>query len=108
LEVLLLLLAPSAPHMTEELWRLTGHSGSVHRQTWPTWDETLARDETVQVPVQVNGKLRGVVEVPSEAGLEEVQQAALAQARIQQHLEGQKIDKLIFVSGKVLNIVTES
>jgi leucyl-tRNA synthetase len=58
--------------------------------------------------VQVNGKLRGVVEVSSEASREDVQQAALSQARIQQHLEGQKIDKLIFVSGKVLNIVTKS
>lgn len=107
LDVLLLLLAPSAPHMAEELWRLTGHTGSVHRQTWPVWNEELARDEIIQIPVQVNGKLRGIVEVSSEAGPEEVQQAALSQSRIQQHLEGQKIDKLIFVSGKVLNIVTK-
>jgi leucyl-tRNA synthetase len=108
LDILLLLLAPSAPHMADELWHITGHAGSVHQQTWPVWDEALARDEIIQVPVQVNGKLRGVVEVSSEAGPEEVQQAALSQARIQQHLAGQKIDKLIFVSGKVLNIVTKS
>ena len=108
LDILLLLLAPSAPHMADELWHITGHAGSVHQQTWPVWDEALARDEIIQVPVQVNGKLRGVVEVSSEAGPEEVQQAALSQARIQQHVAGQKIDKLIFVSGKVLNIVTKS
>jgi leucyl-tRNA synthetase len=107
LEVLLLLLAPAAPHMTEELWHITGHPGSVHLQTWPAWDEALARDEIIQLPVQVNGKLRGIVEVSIEAGSDEVQQAALSQARIQQYLDGQKIDKLIFVSGKVLNIVTK-
>jgi leucyl-tRNA synthetase len=89
------------------LWHITGHAGSVHRQTWPVWNEAMARDEIIRVPVQVNGKLRGVVEVSSEAGLEEVQQAALSQARIQLHLDGRKIDKLIFVSGKVLNIVTK-
>jgi leucyl-tRNA synthetase len=107
LDSLLLLLAPSAPHMADELWHITGHAGSVHRQTWPVWNEAMARDEIIRVPVQVNGKLRGVVEVSSEAGLEEVQQAALSQARIQLHLDGRKIDKLIFVSGKVLNIVTK-
>jgi leucyl-tRNA synthetase len=107
LEVLLLLLAPAAPHMADELWHITGHPGSVHSQTWPVWDEALVRAETIQLPVQVNGKLRGVVEVSSQAGLEEVQQAALSQERIQQHLDGQKIVKLIFVSSKVLNIVTK-
>jgi leucyl-tRNA synthetase len=107
LDILLLLLAPAAPHMAEELWHITGHAGSVHRQTWPVWDENLVRDEIVQLPVQVNGKLRGVVEVSTEASSEEVQQAALSQARIQQYLDGHKIDKLIFVAGKVLNIVTK-
>jgi leucyl-tRNA synthetase len=107
LDILMLLLAPAAPHMTDELWHITGHAESVHCQTWPVWDEVLARDEIIQVPVQVNGKLRGVVEVSSDAGPEEVQQAALSQARIQQHLYGQKIGKLIYVSGKVLNIVTK-
>ncbi len=106
LDTLLLMLAPAAPHMAEELWRLTGHMSSIHRQSWPAWEEVPGGAESVQIPVQVDGKLRGVVEVPSEAGLEEVREAALSSARIQAHLDGKQIEKLVFVSGKVLNIVT--
>ena len=67
LETLLVLLAPAAPHIAEELWQLTGHTGSVHQQTWPAWDAELARDEMVQIPIQVNGKLREVIEVASDS-----------------------------------------
>jgi leucyl-tRNA synthetase len=105
LETLLLLLAPAAPHIVEELWQLTGHPGSVHQQAWPTWDEALARDEMIQVPVQVNGRLREVIEVASDASPAEVQQAALTQPRVRQHLEGRSVKKVVYVPGKVLNIV---
>jgi leucyl-tRNA synthetase len=108
LEVLLVLLAPAAPHIAEELWQLTGHAGSVHQQPWPAWDPELARQESLHIPVQINGKLRELIEVPAEATPEEVQQAALAQPRLQQHLAGHAVQKIIYVPGKVLNLVVEA
>jgi leucyl-tRNA synthetase len=108
LETLLLLLAPAAPHIAEELWHLTGHDGSVHQQSWPIWNADLAREVLLQVPVQINGRLREVIDVPSDASPEEVEQAALAQPRVQQHLAGLRIVRSIYVSGKVLNMVVES
>jgi leucyl-tRNA synthetase len=106
LEVIMLLLAPAAPHLAEELWQQTGHPGSVHQQTWPTWIEELARDEMVQVPVEVNGRLRATVDAANDAAQDEIQETALSLPRIQQHLAGKRIKKLIYVPGKVLNIVT--
>jgi len=105
---LLLLLAPAAPHIAEELWHLTGHDGSVHQQSWPVWNADLAREVLLQVPVQINGRLREVIDVPSDASPEEVEQAALAQPRVQQHLAGHRVVRSIYVSGKVLNMVVES
>jgi leucyl-tRNA synthetase len=108
LETLLLLLAPAAPHIAEELWHLTGHDGSVHQQSWPIWNADLAREVLLQIPVQINGRLREVIDVPSDASPEEVEQAALAQPRVQQHLAGHRVVRSIYVSGKVLNMVVES
>jgi leucyl-tRNA synthetase len=106
LETLLVLLAPAAPHISEELWQLTGHLGSVHQQSWPRWEAALARAETVQIPVQVDGKVRAVVEVPADAGEPEIKQQALSQAKVRQHLDGREVVKAIYVPGKVFNVVT--
>jgi leucyl-tRNA synthetase len=106
LETLLVLLAPAAPHFAEELWHLTGHSGSVHSQAWPAWDEDLARDEMMQIPVQVDGKLREVIEVACDAPQDEVREAALAQAKVKQHIAGRTLAKVIYVPGKVVSVVT--
>ena len=107
LETLLLLSAPAAPHIAEELWQLTGHTGSVHQQAWPAWDPQLAHDEMIQIPVQVNGKLREVIEVPAGITPDDLQQAALELPRVQQHLEGRQVAKTIYVPGKVLNLLTK-
>ncbi len=107
LEILLRLLAPVAPHIADELWSLTGHRGSVHEQAWPAWDPDLAREETVQVAVQVNGRLREVIETPAGSSQEEVEQAALSLARVQQHLKGLEIAQTFYVPGRILNIVTK-
>lgn len=107
LETLMVLLAPAAPHIADELWQLTGHTGSVHQQAWPAWDGELARDELIEVPIQVDGRLRDVVEVTRQASQEEVYQQALAQPKIQQHLAGRKVAKVFYVPAKVLNIVAE-
>ncbi len=106
LETLLLLLAPAVPHFAEELWQLTGHTGSVHRQPWPAWDPELARDEMVQIAIQVNGKVRDVIDISIEAKQEDVQTLALASPRVCQHLEDETIEKIFYVQGRILNIVT--
>jgi leucyl-tRNA synthetase len=106
LDVFLILLAPAAPHITEELWNLCGHTGSVHRQEWPAWDADLARDEIVQIPVQVDGRLRAVIEVANDAVEEDVRQLALADKKVQQHRADSEIAKFIYIPGKIINIVT--
>jgi leucyl-tRNA synthetase len=105
LETFLLLLAPAAPHITEELWQLTGHTGSIHCQTWPTWDAELAQDELLQIAVQVNGKLRLVLRISAEAEEAEVQHAAMAEESVQRYLQGKEIRKVIFIPGRTINFV---
>ena len=75
LETLLVLLAPAVPHITEELWQLTGHSGSVHQQSWPAFDPDLASEDLTQVPVTVDGKVREVLSIPVDASEAEAQRA---------------------------------
>jgi leucyl-tRNA synthetase len=108
LEVILLLLAPVAPHISEELWQLTGHSGSVHQQAWPAWDVELAREQVAKLAVQVNGKLREVVEVALDARQAEVEEKIYALPKLQQYLNGKQVVKVIYVPGKILNIVVSS
>jgi leucyl-tRNA synthetase len=104
-ESLVLLLAPFAPHLAEELWRRLGHAESLARAPWPTWDPRLCIEDTVTLAVQVNGKLRGTLELargtPKEAALD----AARADERVRRHLEGQAIRKVIHVPDKLLNLV---
>jgi leucyl-tRNA synthetase len=106
LETMLVLMAPAAPHITEELWHMSGHSGSVHQQPWPTWDVDLGRDENDEVAVQVDGKVRMVIAIPVNAAQEEVEQQAMASSRIKPFLAGREVVKVIYVPGRVLNIVT--
>jgi leucyl-tRNA synthetase len=106
LETLMVLLAPVTPHLTEELWQLTGHTGSIHRQPWPAWDAELAREETVALPVQVDGKVRQVIELPQEADKEEVEAKAFADPKVAQHLQERVVIRSIYIPGKILNLVT--
>ena len=106
LETLLVLLAPVAPHIAEELWQLTGHVVSVHLQPWPEWDEDLARDETHQIAVQVNGKLRATIELPVDASQAEAEQLAWVQPKVEQNLVDKEVVKVFYVPGRILNIVT--
>jgi leucyl-tRNA synthetase len=105
LEALLLMLAPVAPYISEELWQLTGHTGSIHLQNWPSWDPDLAKEEVTQVAVQVNGKLREVVEAGQDAAQAEVEEQVFSLPKIQQYLKGKHVVKVIYVPGKILNIV---
>jgi leucyl-tRNA synthetase len=107
LEILLLLLAPIAPFITEELWKVTGHQGSIHLQDWPSWDQNLALNQWIQIPIQINGKKRTVIEVDASTGQSDVEAAALESPDVMRQLEGQKILKVIYVPGKILNIRTD-
>ncbi len=104
-ELLALMLAPACPHLAEELWHRAGHEDSVHRQPWPEADDELVRRETVELPVQVNGRIRERLEVPADADEEAVSEAALASERVRAHLEGREIVRTIYVPGRMLNLV---
>ena len=103
LENLLLLLAPFAPHITEELWHDLGHKESIHLANWPVFDPALLVEDTVTYAIQVNGKLRGEVSVAADADKDSV--AAAAQEKVASHLDGLAIKKTIVVPGKIVNFV---
>ena len=83
----------------------TGNGASVHTQMWPQWDEALAADEVITLVVQVNGRVRDKIEAPASIGEDEAKEIALASDRIAPHLEGKQVRKVIYVPGKLVNIV---
>ena len=107
IENFLLMLAPIAPHVTEELWERTGHAYSIHQQAFPSWDDDLAAEDTITLVVQVNGKVRDKLEVP--AGIEEAaaQELALASPRVKSYTDGKSVSKTIFVPGRLVNLVVQ-
>ena len=107
IEKLLLMLAPMAPHLTEELWERTGHRYSIHQQDFPGWDEDLAADEVFTLVVQVNGKVRDKLEVPVGIPESEAQQLALASPRVQGFLDGKSVNKTVYVPGRLVNVVVQ-
>jgi leucyl-tRNA synthetase len=102
---LVLLLAPFAPYLTHELWEMLGEKGSLLKAPWPKYDAVLAKEEEIEVPVQVNGKLRGRVVVFADASQELVVERALADEKVKAAIAGKQIVKTIFVPGKLLNFV---
>jgi leucyl-tRNA synthetase len=106
-EKLVLCLAPGAPHLAEELWHGIGHNESVTSAPWPDHDETLCVDDSVEVPLQVNGKVRGRVVLAKDASEDAARSAALADRGVQSQLEGKKLVKVIYVAGRVLNLVVK-
>jgi len=107
LETLLVLLAPAAPYIAEELWSLTDHEFSIHQQSWPTYDQGLARVEIMEIPVQVNGKMRGTIQAEAQTSETEALQAASVTPEIQKYLVGQKITRVVYLPGKILNIIAK-
>ena len=107
LDVLLLTLAPLCPHVSEELWERRGHDYSIHQQPWPQSDAALAVEELVEIPVQVNGKVRDHVEVPPDADEATVRAAAEALPRWSEHLGGKRPTRVIYVPGRLLNVVVK-
>jgi len=105
LETLLILLAPTTPYIAEELWTQTGHEFSIHQQSWPTFDLELARVEPMEIPVQINGKVRGIIQAEAQTSEAEALRTASLTPEIQKYLVGREIGRVIYVPGKILNIV---
>ncbi|MBN2216283.1 MAG: leucine--tRNA ligase [Pirellulales bacterium] len=107
MEKLVLLLSPFAPHMAEELWSLLGHDKTLAFEPWPEYDEAAVRDDVVEVPVQIQGKLRAKILVPADADRDALVAAAKANDRIAELLAGKKIVKEIVVPGRMVNFVVK-
>lgn len=105
IEPLLVLLAPYAPHLAEELWARLGHDGSIFGARWPAYDERLAAAEEVEIAVQVNGKLRGRITVPRGLGEQEVVDLALREASVRKFVDGRPVKKVVFVPDRLVNLV---
>jgi leucyl-tRNA synthetase len=103
--VFLRLLAPFAPHITEELWYEAGHTTSIHTAKFPTCDEALARDESVTIGVQINGKHRGEITVAADATKEVAEASAQNNKSLQNRLAGREVKKVIYVAGRILNFI---
>jgi leucyl-tRNA synthetase len=101
-----LLLAPFAPLLAEELWERLGGPFSVHQQPWPPFDPALVAEATIVIPVQVNGKLRDRIEVAVNASQEEITRRALAAPGVKRHIEGKQVVRTVYAVGKLLSIVT--
>ena len=104
---LVVLLAPFAPYLAFELWEQIGQQDNLLRAPWPKYDEALAREDEIEIPVQINGKLRTVIRVPAGANEETIRDAALAAEKIVAAIAGKTIVKLIIVLGKLVNIVVK-
>lgn len=103
----LILLNPVAPHITEEIWERLKFGGMLNEQSWPTWDEAKTVEKTVEIGVQVNGKLRGTIEVNVDDPQEAAREKALANEAVQRALDGKTIVKEIYVPGRIYNIVVK-
>jgi leucyl-tRNA synthetase len=104
-EPLVLLLAPFAPHLAEELWSVLGHSKSLAYEPWPVFDEALTRADQIEVPVQINGKLRSKITVSAAIGEPELRATALADERVRGLIDGKQVRKVIVIPQKLVNIV---
>lgn len=99
------LIAPLTPHIAEELWTKLGHVGSIAYAQWPTYDESKLEEDTVEIIVQVNGKLRAKLTASQNITKDELEKQALADEKVQHHLEGKTIRKVIVIPGKLVNVV---
>jgi leucyl-tRNA synthetase len=107
LEPFVLLLSPFAPHAAEELWQLLGHADTLAYEPWPPYDEALLAETEIEVPVQINGKLRGKVKVPADADQAAIQCAAEADETIAKQLAGKSVVKVVVVPGRLVNFVVK-
>jgi leucyl-tRNA synthetase len=107
LNPIVLLLAPFAPYLSAELWEQLGNEDGLLRHPWPKFDEALAREDEMEIPVQVNGKLRGVIRVPVDIDQEALRDAAMAEEKVKSFTAGKQIVKVILVPGKLVNLLVK-
>ncbi|MDR7443877.1 MAG: leucine--tRNA ligase [Armatimonadota bacterium] len=107
IRTLVLLLAPITPHLAEELWERIGGAYSVHTQSWPTYDPELARAPEITLVVQVDGRVRDRIVVPADIPPDRARELALESSKVQQILNGRRVKDVVYVPGRVLNLVTE-
>ncbi len=108
LETMMQLLAPMAPHITEELWHQTGHTTSIHTTDWPVYDEAKTQDSTFTLVIQVNGKVRERIEVPTSISEDEARKIALTNAKVAPFIGDSTVQKVIYIPGRLVNIVVRS
>ena len=106
-ETLLLLLAPMAPHLAEELWERIGNAPSIQRAAWPAFDPALCEEPEVVIPVQINGKVRGKIRLPKGADEVTAKEKASAQPGVARHLEGKELIKVRWVQDRILTLVVK-
>jgi leucyl-tRNA synthetase len=106
-EKMTLLLAPFAPYTAQELWETLGHNGPVFRQSWPQFDPHLAQEDLLEIPIQINGKLRAHAYAEISASREKLEQLALENAKVTSYLQGKQVIKVVVVPGKLVNIVAK-
>ena len=107
LEILVLTLSPFAPHLADELWEALGHSQPLVRTAWPPFDAELAAEEELELPVQVNGKLRSRIRVPVDVSERDARRLALADEKVAAYVNGRQLVKVIVVPKKLINIVVK-
>ncbi|SUM33648.1 leucyl-tRNA synthetase [Staphylococcus gallinarum] len=101
------MLAPIAPHISEELWAKLGHEETITYQPWPSFDEAMLVDDEVEIVIQVNGKVRAKLKIAKDATKEEMEQLALENDVVKSEIEGKDIKKVIAVPQKLVNIVAK-
>ncbi len=106
METLLVLMAPAAPHISEEIWRLTGHPSSVHQEPWPQWNPRYLQEEVVDIAVQVDGKVRATMIVERNADQDEVASKARSHPKVSPYLVGSEVVTVIYIPRKIISIVT--
>ena len=104
-ETMIVLLSPFSPHICEELWQMCGHQDSVSLQSWPRWDAAALVQDEIEIAIQVSGKVRDRIMVPTGSSEDDLQDLALAQPKIQELLAGKQVVKTIVIPGKLVNIV---
>ena len=105
IETFVLVLAPFAPHIAEELWERLGHTSTLAYEPWPAFDSEVAKEKEVELAVQVAGKIKDRIMVPAEADDEQVRQKALASDKVMAALAGRQPKKVIIVKGRLVNII---
>ncbi|HEY4761803.1 MAG TPA: class I tRNA ligase family protein, partial [Thermoguttaceae bacterium] len=105
MEKFVLLLSPFAPHLAEEIWQALGHPKTLAYEPWPEYDEAMLKQDTIEIPVQVGGRLRGRIQAPADADNAALESLARAEAKVAEHLAGKTVVKVIIVPGKMVNFV---